>query len=521
MKLTAATLFIVFPTLASTAFAQIAPPPASGNLKVNSLTSATDITADKYIGALDTGTNVALPGVSGAFLNGMNFTESLTLQDMGATAGNRRGQVEFHAGYLGLGFMNDQTGGRVFGITMNGGAADGISGIISNSGSGAWSHTGDLNMTGSHTVLPPGGNGVTVAGTNSSGIPSISAVGATSNVSLDISAKGGSGINLKSPTAITGTLGVSGATSFAGNVTLSPASTFVSEHNNATGGSGSSVQIKATTASGTPFAAFANMTLGANLKWWDIGTQIVGNKFQLRTVDDGNTAAFPWLSATRGSGNTVSAIESNSGSGGWSHTGTFSTSGAATFSSSATFGGNVNVAGNLGSAANTSAPSPTNSGISLGGAPTWAMMQMYDQALTANNRSADLLFISNSIKFRFANDARNAFTDVLSINGGQALGVTGITSTSGSGAWAHTGAFSASGNMTIGGTFKASGGQQLQTFLTAAIPTCSAGSTGLMVAVLDVGDTPSWNATLPAGTGTPAAATTFPVFCDGTNWRIH
>lgn len=119
--------------------------------------------------------------------------------------------------------------------------------------------------------------------------------------------------------------------------------------------------------------------------------------------------------------------------------GAFTATSTVAVTGNATFGGNVAVAGILGSAANTTLPSATNSGITLGGAPTWAMQSFYDQSLTANNRTADLLFISNSIKFRFVNDARNAFLDVLSINGGQALGVTGITSTSGSGSWTHTG----------------------------------------------------------------------------------
>jgi hypothetical protein len=245
------------------------------------------------------------------------------------------------------------------------------------------------------TSLQPGGNGVTIAPSASGGIPSISAVGANSNVSLNIAAKGSAAINLQSSTALTGN-----------------------------------------------------------------------------------------LTAT----------------------------------------GNVFVAGQLGSAANINAPSPTNSGITIGGSPTWAMASFYDQSVSANNRSADMLLISNSLKFRFANDARTAFTDFLSINGGQGSGVTGITSTSGTGAWVHTGDFQATGNLTSGGIMKASGGNQLQTFLTAAIPNCSGGNTGLMVAVLDASSTPSapaWNAVINAGTGTPSAAATFPIFCDGTNWRYH
>jgi hypothetical protein len=111
------------------------------------------------------------------------------------------------------------------------------------------------------------------------------------------------------------------------------------------------------------------------------------------------------------------------------------------------------IAEGVSSSANAQAPSPTNSGITWGSSPTWAMQSFYDQSNTANNRAADMLFISGSIKFRFANDERNAFLDVFSIAGGQASGVTGITSTSGSGDWAHTGSFSASagvaGNTTV------------------------------------------------------------------------
>lgn len=97
------------------------------------------------------------------------------------------------------------------------------------------------------------------------------------------------------------------------------------------------------------------------------------------------------------------------------------------------------IAEGVSSSANAQAPSPTNSGITWGSSPTWAMQSFYDQSNTANNRAADLLFISGSIKFRFANDARNAFLDVFSINGGQASGVTGITSDSGTSSWTHTG----------------------------------------------------------------------------------
>jgi hypothetical protein len=120
------------------------------------------------------------------------------------------------------------------------------------------------------------------------------------------------------------------------------------------------------------------------------------------------------------------------------------------------FGAGANVGGAFGVAADTNPPSPTNSGIAVGTSPNWAMLSFYEQANTANNRTFDLLWITNGIKFRFANDARSAFLDVLTINGGQVLGVTGITSTSGSGAWTHTGAYKATGDVSAGDGMAAS-----------------------------------------------------------------
>jgi hypothetical protein len=105
-------------------------------------------TANGLAGALDVSTNAAVPASNGAFLVAANSFAQLILQDMGATAGNRRGIVESKLGYIGLGFMNDQTGTRSFGVTVNGGAASGITGIISTSGSGAWAHTGAFSASG-------------------------------------------------------------------------------------------------------------------------------------------------------------------------------------------------------------------------------------------------------------------------------------------------------------------------------------------------------------------------------------
>jgi hypothetical protein len=110
--------------------------------------------------------------------------------------------------------------------------------------------------------------------------------------------------------------------------------------------------------------------------------------------------------------------------------------------------GNVSVQGNLSSTANTQPAGPTNSGVSLGGSPTYAFIGMYDQSLTANNRTSQIIFLSGQTQFRLANDASSATANWLVASGGYASGITGITSNSGSGTWAHTGAFSATSNIT-------------------------------------------------------------------------
>lgn len=111
-----------------------------------------------------------------------------------------------------------------------------------------------------------------------------------------------------------------------------------------------------------------------------------------------------------------------------------------------TVAGNLTVSGEVSAAQGAGSASPTNSGIALATAPNWSMAQFYDAARTANNRSMDILFIGDGLHMRFVNDARNAFLDFLSVQGGQATGVTGMATTSGSGAWTHTGAFALAGN---------------------------------------------------------------------------
>ncbi len=108
-----------------------------------------------YMGALDTTTTVSLPTNSGTYILGNNSIEQVVQQNSGLSAGNRRSVLEFSGGSGFVGFMNDQTGTRIAAVQWTGGAASGITGITSNSGSGAWAHTGTFSSSGA--ITPTGG----------------------------------------------------------------------------------------------------------------------------------------------------------------------------------------------------------------------------------------------------------------------------------------------------------------------------------------------------------------------------
>jgi hypothetical protein len=112
--------------------------------------------------------------------------------------------------------------------------------------------------------------------------------------------------------------------------------------------------------------------------------------------------------------------------------------------------GNVNVQGSLNSTNNTQAAGPTNSGVALGGGPNFASATFFDQTLTANNRTSDAVFITGCMRFRFKNDAGDTALPWLTACGGQAGGITAITSNSGTGSWSHTGNMAVSGALIAG-----------------------------------------------------------------------
>ena len=110
--------------------------------------------------------------------------------------------------------------------------------------------------------------------------------------------------------------------------------------------------------------------------------------------------------------------------------------------------GNVNVQGTVNSTVNTTPASITNSGVALTANPNVADEVYYDSSRTTDNRIVEAIWFQGAYQIRFKSDSQAAALAALQITGGQAGGVTGITSTSGSGSWAHTGAFSATGAST-------------------------------------------------------------------------
>jgi hypothetical protein len=321
------------------------------------------------------------------------------------------------------------------------------------------------------------------------------------------------------------------------------------------------------TVSGAAITAGTNYTAyGA----WD-STRTANNRYadwfwtsgalSLRFANDAvNTSVTP-LSVSGGQAGGITGIASNSGSGSWAHTGNMSVQN-----------------GLLSSSAGAGVASPTNSGINLGYASSWSIMSMYDGSRTADNRTADVLFINGGFQVRFANDARSSFKTALNIAGGAgAAGITGITSDSGSGSWTHTGTMgvtqsggnginispSANGgtptitttgantNVSLNIATQGSGGINLQTstavtgnlsvsgtstltgavsmpggtsgtlrisegFIVSTLPAASTALKGARAYVTDANDGANmvWNNPVTTGGG----ANTVPVFCNGNSW---
>lgn len=120
-------------------------------------------------------------------------------------------------------------------------------------------------------------------------------------------------------------------------------------------------------------------------------------------------------------------------------------------SGNASVTGNFTAQGTINSTANTLPASITNSGVSLSASPSVADVVYYDSTRTTNNHIVDALWLSGAYSLRFKSDDQATAATFFSASGGQAGGITGITSSSGTGAWVHTGTFSATTNLNFNG----------------------------------------------------------------------
>jgi hypothetical protein len=91
-------------------------------------------------------------------------------------------------------------------------------------------------------------------------------------------------------------------------------------------------------------------------------------------------------------------------------------------------------------------PPVTTTGTQIYNSPN-PTIQFIDTIRSAGNKNAYVQWGATVLAFGFANDTFTGFTNALTITGGQAVGISGITSTSGTGVWAHTGGFSATGGI--------------------------------------------------------------------------
>jgi hypothetical protein len=120
---------------------------------------------------------------------------------------------------------------------------------------------------------------------------------------------------------------------------------------------------------------------------------------------------------------------------------------------SVTATGNVSVQGTISSTNNTLPASITNSGVALTAAPNVADEVYYNAPYTTNNHIAEHIWFQNCLQSRFKSDDQSSAVTPLSLCGGYGTGITGISSNSGSGSWAHTGSFSATGTIKSAGSF--------------------------------------------------------------------
>lgn len=156
------------------------------------------------------------------------------------------------------------------------------------------------------------------------------------------------------------------------------------------------------------------------------------------------------------------------------------------------------------------APAVTTTGTQIYNSPN-PTLQFIDSIRSAGNKNAYATWGATVLALGFANDAFTSFTNALTITGGFASGISGITSNSGSGTWAHTGAFSATSFTVTTAIGVASGGTGRSTLTahgvligegTAAINQTSAGASGQPLLSGGASADPNWGTLAPAAGGT-------------------
>ncbi|WP_155122875.1 beta strand repeat-containing protein [Burkholderia ubonensis] len=155
-------------------------------------------------------------------------------------------------------------------------------------------------------------------------------------------------------------------------------------------------------------------------------------------------------------------------------------------------------------------PAVTTTGTQIYNSPN-PTVQFIDSIRSAGNKNAYATWGATVLALGFANDAFTSFTNALTITGGFAAGISGITSNSGSGTWVHTGAFSATSFTVTTAIGVASGGTGRSTLTahgvligegTSAINQTSAGTAGQPLLSGGASADPNWGTLAPASGGT-------------------
>jgi hypothetical protein len=160
------------------------------------------------------GTVSATSGGSATLFSGANYG-GVTMTDPTQTANNRTWQWINFTGSFQARAVSDSGASATTVLAISGGQGGGITGITSNSGSGAWSHTGAMNVSGQLSANPVQGAGynwLNIAGAANGSSPSITTGGGNTNVSLSINTKGAGGVTINANTAVTGNLSAGSAT---------------------------------------------------------------------------------------------------------------------------------------------------------------------------------------------------------------------------------------------------------------------------------------------------------------------